>query len=556
MKMNKTPEEIFKEYSKCEQYNVSLDLYETVKKNENFYIGRQWEGVNAPDLDKPVLNFLKRVTTYFISMIVSDDIGVSFRFFLERPDSDAVAKMLSNEVDRVIERTRAKALNREMLKNAVVDGDGCFYLYFDTSVQNGQPISGEIVIENIDNTKVLFGNPYVSDVQAQPYLLIVKRSLLDTIKEQARQNGVEDIDRITPDDNRDRFYGEEKDSQNDLVTSIVKLWKQDGVVHYTEVTRDVVIKEETVTGYKLYPVAYMSWDKVKNSYHGQSAITGLIPNQIFVNKLWAMAMEHQKRMAFPKLFFDRTKIRKWTNKVGEAIGVEGNPNDAIASNFRAADMSGQVLELVEKTVSYTRDFMGASDAALGNVKPDNTSAIIAVQKASAAPLELQRLAFYQFIEDYVRIIVDMMVANYGLRYVPMEQAADMGAAPGMEAEATDGPVLFDFASLNVDAMELNVDVGTSAYWSELTQLSTNDNLLLQGILDKGVIEDCITYIEGIPDKQLNNKNKILERLKQKKAAQEAQAMQTAQMQQMPQAMPMQGGGMDMGLNQMMGGNLV
>lgn len=554
MKMNKTPEEIFKEYSKCEQYNVSLDLYETVKKNENFYIGRQWEGVNAPDLDKPVLNFLKRVTTYFISMIVSDDIGVSFRFFLEQPGSDAIAKMLSNEVDRVIERTRAKALNREMLKNAVVDGDGCFYLYFDTSVQNGQPISGEIVIENIDNTKVLFGNPYVSDVQAQPYLLIVKRSLLDTIKEQARQNGVEDIDRITPDDNRDRFYGEEKDSQNDLVTSVVKLWKQDGVVHYTEVTRDVVIKEETVTGYKLYPVAYMSWDKIKNSYHGQSAITGLIPNQIFVNKLWAMAMEHQKRMAFPKLFFDRTKIRKWTNKVGEAIGVEGNPNDAIASNFRAADMSGQVLELVEKTVSYTRDFMGASDAALGNVKPDNTSAIIAVQKASAAPLELQRLAFYQFIEDYVRIIVDMMVANYGLRYVSMEQAADMGAAPGMEA--TDELVLFDFASLNVDAMELNVDVGTSAYWSELTQLSTNDNLLLQGILDKGVIEDCITYIEGIPDKQLNNKNKILERLKQKKAAQEAQAMQAAQMQQMPQAMPMQGGGMDMGLNQMMGGNLV
>lgn len=552
--MNKTPEEIFKEYHKCEQYNVSLDLYETVKKNENFYIGRQWEGVNAPDLDKPVLNFLKRVTTYFISMIVSDDIGVSFRFFLEQPGSDAIAKMLSNEVDRVIERTRAKALNREMLKNAVVDGDGCFYLYFDTSVQNGQPISGEIVIENIDNTKVLFGNPYVSDVQAQPYLLIAKRSLLDTIKEQARQNGVEDIDRITPDDNRDRFYGEEKDSQNDLVTSVVKLWKQDGVVHYTEVTRDVVIKEETVTGYKLYPVAYMSWDKIKNSYHGQSAITGLIPNQIFVNKLWAMAMEHQKRMAFPKLFFDRTKIRKWTNKVGEAIGVEGNPNDAIASNFRAADMSGQVLELVEKTVSYTRDFMGASDAALGNVKPDNTSAIIAVQKASAAPLELQRLAFYQFIEDYVRIIVDMMVANYGLRYVSMEQAADMGAAPGMEA--TDELVLFDFASLNVDAMELNVDVGTSAYWSELTQLSTNDNLLLQGILDKGVIEDCITYIEGIPDKQLNNKNKILERLKQKKAAQEAQAMQAAQMQQMPQAMPMQGGGMDMGLNQMMGGNLV
>ncbi|MFQ7004766.1 MAG: hypothetical protein ACLRRT_14530 [Ruthenibacterium lactatiformans] len=44
-------------------------------------------------------------------------------------------------------------------------------------------------------------------------------------------------------------------------------------------------------------------------------------------------------------------------------------------------------------IEYTRDTMGASDAALGNVTPDNTSAIIAVQKATSMPLELQRQDF-------------------------------------------------------------------------------------------------------------------------------------------------------------------
>ena len=56
---------------------------------------------------------------------------------------------------------------------------------------------------------------------------------------------------------------------------------------------------------------------------------------------------------------------------------------------------------------------GANDAALGNIKnPDNTSAIVAVQQATAAPLSLTRLAYYQMIEDYTRVIIDMMHAYY------------------------------------------------------------------------------------------------------------------------------------------------
>ena len=73
-----TAESIWKEYQNGVSYNNGLELYDKIKKNENFYSGNQWEGVNAPNMDKPVFNILKRVINYFIANLVSDKIGIHF----------------------------------------------------------------------------------------------------------------------------------------------------------------------------------------------------------------------------------------------------------------------------------------------------------------------------------------------------------------------------------------------------------------------------------------------------------------------------------------------
>ena len=48
-------------YDKALKFNSSIQLNETVNANENFYIGKQWEGVEANGLPTPQFNFLKRV---------------------------------------------------------------------------------------------------------------------------------------------------------------------------------------------------------------------------------------------------------------------------------------------------------------------------------------------------------------------------------------------------------------------------------------------------------------------------------------------------------------
>ncbi len=534
MRTTKTPNEIWNEYNKAVSYNRGIELYDTVRKNENFFIGRQWEGLNAPDLAKPVINVLRRVVNYFISMIVADDVGIAFTPFVNNEKLRRKAEIWSGEVERVIELAQIKDKTRDVIRNAAVDGDGILYFYFDRDGETGQLAKGRIECEVVDNTNLLFGNPYVQDIQKQPYVIIETRRNVDAVRNEAIQYGMDENEasEIVPDSEFEMYDISRRNGGDELVTVLVKFWKENGGVHALKTTRNKVIRPEWNTGYSKYPLAVMPWEKVKNSYHGVAAITGLIPNQISINQLFAMAIHSVKANAFPKTIYDATKISAWSNKVGQAIGVIGNPNEAIASAYRGADMSNQVLLLIDKVIQYTLEFMGASDAALGNINPQNTSAIIATQKASAMPLELQKLAYRRFTEDYVRILVDMMSVDYGLREVQS----------GVDGETE----FFDFASEKCADLSMKIDIGSAAYWSELMQVQTMDNLFA-----KGVISDVVTYLEGIPEQYLRNKGKILAKLKNEQEKAEMQAaspamaamgqataMPAPQMQAAPSALPM------------------
>lgn len=522
METKKTADGIWAEFGRAKSYNTSIDLYETTKRCQNFYIGKQWEGLNAPDLAKPVFNVLKRVTNYFVAMMVASDVGVSMKPYKKTPHQimkadgtpleivkeELDATVIMTTCDQIIERSQLKEKSRELLRDAAVAGDAYMYFYFDGDKGARKGKLGDIECEILDNTSVHFGNPYVDEVQKQPFILISSPRQVESVREEARNNGVADVEQIVA-DNDPNMYTYKESGTSDLCTVITKLWKENGTIHAIKTTKDVVIRKEWDTGYERYPISAFRWEKIKNSFHGESAIKPVIPNQIIINQLFAMSMYSVKNTAFPKTIYDATKISNWTNKVGQAIGVTGNPNDAIASSFRGADMSNQVLVLIDKVIQNTLELMGASDAALGNVKPDNTSAIIATQQATAIPLQLQQFAYYRWLEDSVRNIIDMMREDYGLRPVSITLTG---------GEEFDG--MFDFATLDTANYEMKVEIGPSSYWSELTQIQTLDNLFAKGIIQT---ED---YLEAIPDKYISGKAKILKKLKDAMAAQaEAQMMQ-------------------------------
>ncbi|MDR1821023.1 MAG: hypothetical protein LBQ91_01155 [Oscillospiraceae bacterium] len=242
------------------------------------------------------------------------------------------------------------------------------------------------------------------------------------------------------------------------------------------------------TGLRLYPLVWFSWDRVADSYHGQAMITGLIPNQIFINKLFAMSMISLMTTAYPKVVYDKTRIAKWDNRVGAAIGVNGGDASSVASIIDPAHISPQIAQFIELAVSYTQTFLGATPAALGDVRPDNTSAIVALQKASGVPNDLTRRALYNAVEELARIYADFCCA-----YLPPKNV---------------GGARFDFAGIDQRGINLKIEAGGSSYWSEIAGMSTLDNLLVSGMIT------FRQYLERVPEGYVPGKAELLESVRQ------------------------------------------
>ena len=512
-------EKIWKQYCAGLDFNNKLRLIENVANNENFFIGKQWEGVVSNGLPTPVFNILKQIVLHQVATITSDNFTISatpLRASANDKRLEMASQVVNSELRALFKVNKLPNLSRIMMRNAAVDGDGCMFTYFDPDAPTGlDGIRGAIKTEIIDNTRVLFGNPNSRSVQSQPYIIIWKRRQICDVKDEARANGLseEEIQNISADtdDNNSRM-----DSYvDDKCTVLTKLWrdKKTGTIWGCEVTKGAVIRKPYDVRIKSYPVTWICWDYVQECYHGQALITGLIPNQEFINKAYAMAMLSQMTSAFPTKLFDRTRVTKWTNQVGAQIAVDGSV-EGVAKILEPAQISPQIAQFINSTIENTQSLTGATAAALGNTRPDNTSAIIALQRAAAIPAEITKQNLYECLEDLGRIYIEFMAAYYGTRPVDIPAAVAVGDEIAQFANANVGMMQqeFDFAQLEDCPMTIGLDVGASSYWSEVASMQTLENLLQLGLI---TVAD---FLERIPDGYVAKRQELLDKYKQKEMA--------------------------------------
>ena len=544
-----TPEQVQAEYQKMLGYNTAVNLDETVRANENFFIGKQWEGVDAKGLPTPVYNFLKQVVLFSVANITTDNIKMQATpLACERTPEDVerVAEIVNKEFDRLFEFNRVPNLVREYMRNAAVDGDSCLFTFWDDTVDAGFGLRGGIRTEIVDNMRVGFGNTACRDPQKQPYILIERREMTKELRRAAQEAGNPRWNDIQPDNENHNTDSYKNSSERSTV--LLRMWKErkTGTVWACEVSGRVMLREPWDMGLRLYPVTWINWDYIPDSYHGQALVTGLIPNQIFVNKLFAMSMISLMTSAFPRTVYDKTRIPKWNNAVGAAIGVNGGDVTGVAKIIDPAQISPQIAQFIQTSVDYTRQFLGATSAALGETRPDNTSAIIALQRAASIPSEITKQNLYKSIEDLGRIYLDFMAAYYGKRKVQVSMpdvGADILAFAGKDPEELE-TVLFDYGILNDMPMALKLDVGASSYWSEMASVQTLDNLLMQ---DKITIEE---YLERIPDGYIPKRQELIASRKQAAQQQMMQpdeqstggAPETGALVDLGQKTPIRGGG--------------
>ena len=228
-----------------------------------------------------------------------------------------------------------------------------------------------------------------------------------------------------------------------------------------------------------------------------------------------MAMKHTIDTAFPIFAYDKSMMSGKSNRVGTQLGLNLKPGQRIqdiAAYLAPGNMSQNIIQIIELSNQYMRESVGANDALLGDINPEQASgvSIAAASKQTGIPLENPKFNMYNWKEDIGKIYYNMAANLYGKRPVLVE------TEDGMEL------VEFDFESLKGMYKSVKVDVGASSYWSELAVIQTLDNLL-----DRQLIE-FIDYLERMPDGYIKDKQGLIDKIKEKiKMAEQSQQFQQA-----------------------------
>ena len=519
-------------YNKGLAFNVQINLDETVKVNENFVIGRQWEGVASNNLPTPQINILKRVALFTIATIVSDNVNITSAPLANTVGTSGykdMVRIINDEFESIFERNKIPSLIREFARNAAVDGDGCIYVYWDADAETGQEAKGQIKCEIVENTRVYFGNPSDLSVNDQPWIIIARRMPERNARIMARNNGSKNWRDISAHPDESTSVDDAK-WNDELVTVIQLFWRDDdtGEIWTYVSCENAEIEEPKSLGIPHYPITWLCWDNVKDCYHGQAMVTGLIPNQIAINKTHALTQVSMMNMAFPSKIYDKTRISKVTNRVGAAYGVNGTVDNAMKV-VEGANISPQVFQYIQSLIEQTEQSLGATSVALGDTRPDNTSAIIALQRAASTPSELTKQNIYAAVEDLARICLDFMGEYYGVRYVdrPIKERERQAAMfvqqmnPDMDIPE-EVPELFDFYTLKLHPVSIKLDVGASTYYSEIASIQTLENLLMQGQIN------VVQFLERLPDDYVPDRISLISEIKnQMLQMQQAQGMAPA-----------------------------
>lgn len=127
-------------------------------------------------------------------------------------------------------------------------------------------------------------------------------------------------------------------------------------------------------------------------------------------------------------------------------------------------------------------------------------------------MELTKQQDYQCMEDAAKIWIDLMAVNYGTRMVevamdidkPGEQPLGMDLPPQIFMEP------FNFSVLKKLQLSIRQDVGASSYWSEMANVQTLENLLMNNHID------AVQFLERLPSGYLVKKQELIDELKSRR----------------------------------------
>ena len=588
----------WRRYEKGRDYLDTKDLLNRSNKCWNFFVGKQWEGVEADGEELPFLNFIHPNVMRKVTTIYTNRMAVNYSDMDGRTELQPVYERLSQMFSAKWEKANEDVLCRRTIKHGNIVGDGLQYF----------PTGDVEDVQTLLNTDIMYGDESEPNIQRQPYIIIQERRSVEEVKEMARQNGIpeEEIALIRPDRDTDYQLGnidevESADSSDSMkVTMITHLekkkepvtravWEESdgvrvGTVVETGETRDVVYVakctryamveyERPIKGepslvdrangrqgraLSLYPVAKFSWEEFPNDARGVSQVEGLIPNQILINKTLARRSMTTKNTAYPRMAYDASIVNNPEDlmKVGMPIEVTAGGAQSVnqaVSYLNPAAASGEPKALMDDIIEITQELSGSGDTTMGNIDLQRVaaSAIVAVNDQAQSMHDDTVANLQLFVEDLANLWVELwqVFSPNGMTVVMKQpvQKPIMDPATGqpmidpmtgqIQVENTEEEMPVEITAEELDRIKplTRIDVTKDNSFTREAQQQVIDGLLEKQLINLDEWCELATDTSPVPKHALEV---ILDRRKVEQQQQE-QMMQAQMMEQQMMQMPME-----------------
>ncbi len=530
--------DIWELYEKSRNYCRLINMYTDTDRNYNFYNGDQWNGLKIKGIEPVQLNFIKAIVKYKVGNINSNLWAANFssenfenREF--RKVAERTCEMLNKKASRVWERDNLDLKIRKVTKDSAINDEGIMYVHYD--VENQTPIN-EIISKN----DIYFGNENDSNLQRQPYILIKQRLPVIEVQQMALAEGVseEKAKCILGDNDTFEESGEAaKIEKDNMCTVITKFYKENGTVHFAKTTRYVELKKDTDSGLTLYPIAHMIWEEKEGSARGEGEVRRHIANQIEVNKTIMRRLITVKNTAYPQKVVNTDKVMNPSavDTVGGTIKTKGGQTvddvSKIFAHIQPAQMSTDVEKVQNELISITRELAGAGDIATGQVNPESASgkAILAVQQAAQQPLVEQLSELKTFVEDLIRIWLDMFIV-YSQDGITLEETT---TDPNTGEEITQLVTVPQTVMQELQAT-VKIDITPKGAFDKFAQEVSLENLLKAGYFSIQRLPELKVYVKLLDDDSVMPKAKLEEAIELMEEEQRKIAAINAQAQMMQQ----------------------
>ena len=577
----------WRRYEKGKDYLDQKSLLSRTNKCWNFFVGKQWEDVEADGEELPFFNFIHPNVMRKVTTIYTNRMAVNYSDMDGRTELQPVYEKLSQMFSAKWEKSNEDTLCRKSLKHGAITGDGLQYFP-----------SGDVEdVQIINNTDIMYGDESEPNIQRQPYVIIQERRSVAEVKELARRNGIpeEEIALIRPDRDTETVLGnvdevESSDSSDStkvtMITHFEKkkektfeaVWSEDengnrvgelvesgerDVVYVYKGTKDCDVElERPISGepseldalqgrrgraLSLYPIIKFSWEEYPNDARGVSQVEGLIPNQILINKTLARRSMTTKNTAYPRMAYDETMVSNPDDlmKVGMPIAVTSGGAQSVnqaVSYLNPAQSNDEPKKLTDDLLEITQELSGSGDTTMGNIDLQRVaaSAIVAVNDQAQSMHDDTVANLQLFVEDMANLWVELwqVFSPNGLTVmmkktvdVPTGQIDPMTGQPQIITQEMEVPVEITPEELDAIKPVTRIDVTKDNSFTREAQQQVIDNLLAQKLISLDEWTELATDTSPVPKHGLEV---ILERRK----AQQAEQQQMLQQQMMMNEAPM------------------